>query len=807
MRADGSDCDTGEPGEIWVKGPNNFSCYWNDADLTNEALVDGWFKTGDMASRDEKGLYWFTDRLKHVIISGGENIYPAELERIVRRIPGIVEAAVVGRKDEKWGEVPVIAAVIEDGGPTREEILAACQGQIARFKQPKGPGILRCSAKECTWQGGGGRNSEACCPSRLLITVPLRWRQLSCAWKLSIALSLDCQSIRPARRGDVIRIPARRNCIAAICQSLHEYTESTGRFACRNKVRTVTERNFVRASQQTAWTGRRTEPSCAVWALTTRQSRRPFVGVVTTAGEMSPCNTNLAEQAEHAYVGVEEAGGTPRSFTTISVSDGISMNHQGMKCSLASREVIADSIELVVRGHAYDALIGYAGCDKNLPAIMMAMVRLNVPSVFSHGGSTLLGTWQGQRVSVLTAYESVGTVQSGGMSEAELGVMERAAIPTTGACPGQFTANTMAMVSEVVGLALPGSATAPAVYEERRALGKRAGHTVMELLKNGGPLPRDLVTRESLENACAVVAATGGSTNAGLHIPAIAHEAGIRFTLDDVAEVFERTPLIGNLQPGGMYYAEDVHRLGGVAVIVKTLLDSGYIHGDTPTIMGCTLEEAVADTGQPDGEIIHAATDPISPTGGVVVLKGNLAPDGALIKVAGLAKLVHEGPALVFENEEDCMAAIGRRQYTEGDVIVIRNEGPKGGPGMREMLGPTATIYGQGMGEKIALITDGRFSGATRGMCIGYVSPEAGVGGPLALVHNGDKIRVDTTKRTIELLISVEEFAERQKNWKPFGRPVPLAGALQKYADQVGSAHLGAVTHAGDLQWPVEDVK
>ncbi len=534
---------------------------------------------------------------------------------------------------------------------------------------------------------------------------------------------------------------------------------------------------------------------------------RPFVGVVTTANQTSPCNANLAQQAENAYAGVEEAGGTPRSFTTISVSDGISMNHQGMKCSLVSREVIADSIELVVRGHAYDALVGYAGCDKNLPAIMMAMVRCNVPSVFLHGGSTLVGTWRGKPVSLITTYEGVGAVQTGEMSAEDLDELERVAMPTIGACPGQFTANTMAMVSEVLGLALPGSATAPAVFEERRALGRRAGHTVMDILNNGGPLPRDLVTRKSLENACAVVAATGGSTNAGLHIPAIAHEAGIRFTLEDVAEVFERTPLIGNLQPGGVYYAEDVHRLGGIAVIVKTLLDQGHLHGDTPTIMGTSLSETVADANPPDGEVIHDAATPISPTGGVVVLKGNLAPDGALIKVAGLAKLVHEGPARVFESEEDCMAVIRERAYEEGDVIIVRNEGPKGGPGMREMLGPTAVIYGQGMGEKVALITDGRFSGATRGMCIGYVSPEAGAGGPLALVRNGDTIRIDAEKRTMDLMISESEMAERRNAWKPNERSAPLAGVLQKYADQVGSAHLGAVTHRGNLEWEMEEAQ
>jgi len=534
---------------------------------------------------------------------------------------------------------------------------------------------------------------------------------------------------------------------------------------------------------------------------------RPFVGVVTTAGEMSPCNMNLGEQAEHAYAGVQEGGGTPRSFTTISVSDGISMNHQGMKCSLASREVIADSIELVVRGHCYDGLVGYAGCDKNLPAIMMAMVRLNVPSVFLHGGGTLVSRWQGKPMSLIDTFEGIGAVQAGTMSAEELDQMERLAMPTIGACPGQFTASTMAMVAEVLGIGIPGSATAPAVYEERRAFGRLAGLTVMDIIRNGGPLPRDLVTRESLENACAIVAATGGSTNAGLHIPAIAHEAGIVFTLDDVAKVFERTPLIGNLQPGGEYYSEDVHRLGGVKVIIKALLEKGHLHGETPTISGKTLAETAADADVPDGKIIHSITTPISPTGGVVVLKGNLAPDGALIKVAGLAKLVHEGPARVFESEEECSRVIGAQAYEEGDVLIVRNEGPKGGPGMREMLSPTAIIYGQGMGEKIALVTDGRFSGATRGMCIGYVSPEAHVGGPLALVQEGDIIRIDAEKRTMDLLISDDEFAARQAAWKPRRRDTPLAGALEKYADQVGSAHLGAVTHSGQLQWDMEETE
>jgi dihydroxy-acid dehydratase len=532
---------------------------------------------------------------------------------------------------------------------------------------------------------------------------------------------------------------------------------------------------------------------------------RPFIGIVTTAGETTPCTGNLAEQASHAHAGVREASGTPRSFTTISISDGISMNHAGMKCSLVSREVIADSIELVVRGHAYDGLIGFGGCDKNLPGIMMAMVRCNVPSVFIFGGGALLGSWRGKPVSVLTAYEAAGAVMAGKMSLTDLDALERACMPTIGACPGQFTANTMGMVSEVLGLAPAGSATLPAVHAARKAVARRAGALVMELLRRGGPLPRDLITRASLENACAIVAATGGSTNAALHIPALAHEAGIRFTLDDVAAVFERTPLIGNLQPGGQYYAPDVEAIGGVPTIVKTLLAHGHLHGDTPTVTGATLAQASADAPDPDGHVIRPVDRAIAPTGGVIVLKGSLAPDGALIKVAGLASLLHEGPARVFESEEECMAVIRARAYREGEVIVIRNEGPKGGPGMREMLGPTALIYGQGMGEKVALVTDGRFSGATRGLCIGYVSPEAMAGGPIALIRDGDRVRIDAMARRMDLLIDAAEFERRRAAWKPRKRSTPLAGVLEKYASQVGSAHLGAVTHSGNLRWEFEE--
>ncbi len=531
---------------------------------------------------------------------------------------------------------------------------------------------------------------------------------------------------------------------------------------------------------------------------------KPFVGVVTTSGETTPCVMNLAPQAAAAKAGVAEAGGTPREFTTISVSDGLSMNHQGMKFSLISREVIADSVELVVRGHAYDGIIGFGGCDKNLPGIMMGMVRCNVPSVFIYGGSALPGNWHGKEVSVLDAYEAVGAVMTNQMEEDELDELERACLPTTGACAGQFTANTMGMVSEALGLAPLGSSMIPGVYEDRLNLGRKAGDIVMKGILGDGPLPRDLVTRESLENASAIVAATGGSTNAALHIPAIAHEAGLRFTLDDVEAVFDRIPLIASLRPGGLYHAKDVYEKGGVPVILKELLSAGHIHGDCLTVSGEKLLNALGDAPPPDGQVMLRSADALSPTGGVAVLKGNLCPDGALLKVAGLKNLVHEGPALVFENEEACMAVIKDRAYEEGSVIVIRNEGPKGGPGMREMLGVTALIYGQGMGEKVALLTDGRFSGATRGMCIGYASPEAAAGGAIGLIKTGDIILIDGGARTIDVKLSDDELAERRNNWTPPDQS-KLAGALQKYAATVGPANLGAVTHAGNVQWDVEE--
>jgi dihydroxy-acid dehydratase len=529
---------------------------------------------------------------------------------------------------------------------------------------------------------------------------------------------------------------------------------------------------------------------------------KPLIGIVSTQGENTPCSMSLAPQADAARLGVAAGGGVPVPFATISVSDGVSMNHKGMRLSLVSREIIADSIEAVMRGHAYDALVGFAGCDKTLPGIMMAMVRLNAPSVFMYGGAMLPGRWGGRDATVLTAYEGVGAVLAGTMTESDLASLERACAPTVGSCPGQFTANTMAMVSEALGLAPPGSAMLPAVYSERLALARRAGHRATEILESGGPLPLDLVTRKSLENAAAVVAATGGSTNAGLHLPAIAHEAGLRFTLDDVAEVFARTPVLADLQPGGRYLAIDMFRAGGIEAVLKALLDGGHLHGDTLTLSGQTMAQHLDGHRGPDGEVVRSASQPISPSGGLVVLRGNLAPDGALIKVAGLKMLLFEGRARVFDGEEACFAAVQARRFREGEVLIIRNEGPKGGPG-REMLGVTALIYGQGMGEKVALVTDGRFSGATRGMMVGYVGPEAAAGGPIALARDDDLVRIDCAARSIDLMIPAAEMAARRAAYEP-RRPERLAGVLEKYAKLVGPAREGAVTHAGAVTWPQE---
>ena len=528
---------------------------------------------------------------------------------------------------------------------------------------------------------------------------------------------------------------------------------------------------------------------------------KPMVGVVSMKGEQTPCNMTHDFQVEAAKEGIAEAGGTPREFTTVSVSDGISMNHEGMKFSLFSRELIADSIEAVVHGLAYDALIGFGGCDKTLPGVMMGMIRCNVPSIFIYGGSALPGRFQGKTLTVLDSYEAVGSFMIGEIDQATLAGIERACLPTIGACAGQFTANTMAMVSEAMGLTIPNVSMIPGVYPERAQAARRAGRLVMDMLERSGPLPRDIVTRKSLENGAAIVAATGGSTNAALHLPAIANEAGISFTIDDVGEVFARTPLIGNLRPGGKYTAKDVYDVGGAAVVIRELVESGHVDGTCLTITGRTIAEEYGGANAPDGEVIFNSAKPIMRDGGVAVLKGNLCPDGAVIKVAGLKSLLFEGRARVFEDEESCVEAVRNRNYAAGEVLVIRNEGPVGGPGMREMLGVTALIYGQGMGEKVALITDGRFSGATRGMCIGYVSPESFVGGPLALVENGDRIRIDAVARRMDLLVDDGELARRREAWTP-RQPRHRAGALAKYARLVGQAPGGAVTHGGAAEWP-----
>jgi dihydroxy-acid dehydratase len=530
--------------------------------------------------------------------------------------------------------------------------------------------------------------------------------------------------------------------------------------------------------------------------LTEDEINQPFVGVATCWNEAAPCNIALSRQAQSVKKGVSEAGGTPREFTTITVTDGIAMGHQGMKSSLVSRDLIADSVELTVRGHCYDALVGLAGCDKSLPGMMMAMLRLNIPSVFMYGGSILPGKFKGRDVTVVDLFEAVGQHAAGTMSDEDLHELECVACPSAGACGGQFTANTMATVSEAIGLALPGSAGSPAPYEERDRFAVESGRAVMALI-DSGLRPRDIVTLKALENAAVVVGATGGSTNAGLHLPAMAHEAGIRFTMDDVVAIMRRTPYIADLKPGGKYVAFDVHNVGGIPIIIKALLDGGLLHGDCMTVTGKTLAENHKDVVFPaDQDVIYPVSAPISPTGGVVGLKGSLAPDGAIVKVAGLHALRFEGSALCFDSEEEAYAAVDARAYKAGDVIIIRYEGPKGGPGMREMLSTTGAIYGQGMGEKVALITDGRFSGATRGFCIGHVGPEAAVGGPLALVHNGDRIVIDADKGTIDLMVPDAELAARRAAWVP-RRTDYNAGAIWKYAQLVGPAHLGAVTHPG----------
>ena len=523
---------------------------------------------------------------------------------------------------------------------------------------------------------------------------------------------------------------------------------------------------------------------------------QPFVGVATCWNEAAPCNISLMRQAQAVKKGVAAAHGTPREFTTITVTDGIAMGHQGMKASLVSREVIADSVELTMRGHCYDALIGLAGCDKSLPGMMMAMVRLNVPSIFIYGGSILPGTFKGRDVTVVDVFEAVGLHSVGRMSDEDLETLEQVACPSAGSCGGQFTANTMATVSEAIGIALPYSAGAPAPYEIRDRFCYAAGEMVMQLIEKN-IRPRDIITRRALENAATVVAASGGSTNAALHLPAIANECGIDFDLFDVAEIFKKTPYIADLKPGGRYVAKDMFEAGGVPQLMKTLLDNGFLHGDCLTVTGRTIAENLENVVWNDGQdVIRPASDPITKTGGVVGLRGNLAPDGAIVKVAGMQRLKFTGPARCFDCEEECFEAVSQRKYNEGDVLVIRYEGPRGGPGMREMLSTTAALYGQGMGDKVALITDGRFSGGTRGFCIGHVGPEAAVGGPIGLLKDGDIIEIDAVEGVLSVQVDAAELERRRGEWT--SRETNYSsGALWKYAQGVGPARYGALTHPG----------
>ena len=530
--------------------------------------------------------------------------------------------------------------------------------------------------------------------------------------------------------------------------------------------------------------------------ITEEQIKQPFVGVVTTWNESAPCNISLSRQAQSAKKGVWDAKGTPREFTTITVTDGIAMGHEGMKSSLTSREIIADSTELSVRGHCYDALVGLAGCDKSLPGLMMAMLRLNVPSVFMYGGSILPGVYKDKDVTIVDVFEAVGKHSTGKISDQELHDIECVACPSAGSCGGQFTANTMACVSETIGLALPGSAMTPAPYESRDKYAYESGKVVMELIEKN-LRPRDIVTKQSLINAAVVVSASGGSTNAGLHLPAMAHEAGIEFTLEDVCNIFQSTPYIGNLAPGGKYVAKDLYEVGGVPVLIKALIDGGLIDGSCMTVTGKTLAENVKDVELPKNQdVVYPVSSPITKTGGVVGLKGSLAPDGAIVKIAGLKKLQFKGKAICFDREEHALDAVLNGKIKPGHVVIIRYEGPKGGPGMREMLSTTSALYGQDLGEEVALITDGRFSGGTRGFCIGHVGPEAYDCGPIALVEDGDEIEIDAEKNLLNLNVDEKTLSDRKTKWVN-KEPEFMSGTLWKYMKTVGPANLGAVTHPG----------
>lgn len=530
--------------------------------------------------------------------------------------------------------------------------------------------------------------------------------------------------------------------------------------------------------------------------LTEEEIYQPFIGVATTWNESAPCNITLSRQAQSVKIGVKENGGTPREFTTITVTDGIAMGHEAMKSSLVSREVIADSVELSVRGHCYDGIVGLAGCDKSLPGLMMAMIRLNVPSVFIYGGSILPGNYKGKDVTIVDVFEAVGKHAAGSIDDNELKAIEQVACPSAGSCGGQFTANTMACISEAIGLALTNSAMTPATYEERDKYSLESGRAVMNLISKN-VRPRDIVTLDSLKNAAVVVAATGGSTNAALHLPALANEAGIKFTLKDVVEIYKKTPYIGDMAPGGKYVAKDLYEVGGVPIVIKSLLEGGYINGDCMTVTGKTIAENHKNIIFPKNQdVIYPCNKPISEHSSVVGLWGNLAEDGSISKIAGLKNLKFKGKAKCYDCEEDALTAVLKNEIKSGDAVVIRYEGPIGGPGMREMLSTTGAIYGQGLGETVALITDGRFSGGTRGFCIGHVGPEAAVGGMIGLLKDGDEIVIDAIKGEINVQLTDDEIEKRKNEWKP-RQTIHNSGSIWKYAQTVGPAYEGAVTQPG----------
>ena len=553
----------------------------------------------------------------------------------------------------------------------------------------------------------------------------------------------------------------------------------------------------LKSQSKTTTSGPERAPHRAMYramGLGDKEINQPFIAVASTWNEATPCNLTLHDQAVAIKKSIAHSGGTPREFVTISVSDAIAMGHEGMKSSLVSREVIADSVELMMRAHCYDGWVGIAGCDKGLPGIMMAMLRLNLPAVFLYGGTIMPGHYKGRDLTVVDVYEAVGALSKGEITEKELYEIECNACPGAGSCGGQFTANTMACVSEAIGIALPRSSSYPAIDPERAKVHKACGETVMNLLREG-IRPRDIMTKKAFENAARVVACTGGSTNAVLHLPAMAHEAGIKFTIEEIENIFHETPYFVDLKPGGKYVANDLHKVGGVSVVLKQLLDAGLFHGDCLTVTGKTQAENLKNVKLPSNQdVVMSISKPLSPTGGLKILKGNLAPDGAVVKVAGTNKLQHRGPAKVFDSEQKCFEAIITKQIKPGDVVVIRYEGPKGGPGMREMLSVTAALYGQGLGAQCALVTDGRFSGGTRGLMIGHVSPEAYIGGPIGLIRDGDIIEIDAHKGTINVDLSESEMKKRRSVWQP-PKPNYTSGVLAKYAKLVGSARDGAVTN------------